>query len=150
MRAYGFGLPQWSPYYRFEGQSVQVGRAMSTDIGNFPKTQALPPAMQVQQARNTIAELKGRAVVDHLWEPMGHRPDCIDDLRWIDVSREQATMELEHAAKMEKQRAEEKARRLARGQERRAAASPLWGRRDSEVSQQQQQHEHGLLEPNKK
>ena len=33
-------IPQWSPYYRFEGQSVQVGRAMSTDIGNFPKTQA--------------------------------------------------------------------------------------------------------------
>ena len=47
MRDYGFGIPQWSPYYRFEGQSVQVGRAMSTDIGNFPKTQALTPAMQV-------------------------------------------------------------------------------------------------------
>ena len=113
MRDYGFGIPQWSPYYRFEGQSVQVGRAMSTDIGNFPKTQALTPAMQVQQARNNIAEMKGRAVVDHLWEPMGHRPDCIDDLRWIDVSREQATMELAHAAKMEKQMAEEKARKLA-------------------------------------
>ena len=46
--------------------------------------------------------MKGRATVDHLWEPMGHRPECVDDLHWIDVAREQARMEEEHHAETQR------------------------------------------------
>lgn len=115
-RAYGYGTPKWSPYYRpkIPGLSAaKTPKACSTEIGDFPATQSLSPALQMLQARNNIAEMKGRAVVDHLWEPMGHRPKGIDDLRWIDVSREQAEIELAYNEKMQKEQALAKAEQLA-------------------------------------
>ena len=40
--------------------------------------------------------MKGRATVDHLWETMGNRPACVNDLEWIEVARKQAEAEAEH------------------------------------------------------
>jgi len=42
-------------------------------------SQSLSPALQVQQARNNVKQMKHRATVDHFWEPMGHWPECIND-----------------------------------------------------------------------
>ena len=47
-----------------------------------------------------IKEMKGRATVDHLWETMGSRPKCVNDLHWIEVAREQAALEEAHHRKL--------------------------------------------------
>ena len=101
MRDYGYGVPQWSPYYRPRGYKPEaVVRPSSRDYGHFPASQSLSPALQMRSARANIKEMKGRATVDHLWETMGSRPKCVNDLHWIEVAREQAALEEAHHLKM--------------------------------------------------
>ena len=101
-RDYGYGVPQWSPYYRppHAAAAPPVAKPSSTDYGYFPPSQSLSPALQMRSARANIREMKGRATVDHMWEAMGHRPAATKrDLDWIAVAREQAALEAEHWVK---------------------------------------------------
>lgn len=102
MRDYGYGVPQWSPYYRPKGYKTPEmnQRPSSKDYGHFPPSQSLSPALQMRSARANIREMKGRATVDHIWETMGSRPACVDDLGWIEVAREQASLEAAYHEKM--------------------------------------------------
>ena len=101
MRDYGYGVPQWSPYYRPAGYAPEAAaRPSSRDYGHFPASQSLSPALQMRSARANIKEMKGRATVDHLWETMGSRPKCVNDLHWIEVAREQAALEEAHHRKL--------------------------------------------------
>ena len=101
MRDYGYGVPQWSPYYRPAGYVPEAAaRPSSRDYGHFPASQSLSPALQMRSARANIKEMKGRATVDHLWETMGSRPKCVNDLHWIEVAREQAALEEAHHRKL--------------------------------------------------
>jgi len=99
MRDYGYGVPQWSPYYRDPRSTPALEKPSSADYGYFPPSQSLSPALQMRSARANIIEMKGRATVDHMWETMGHRPGAmLRDLDWIAVGREQAALEESHWA----------------------------------------------------
>ena len=63
-------------------------------------------AEESSAAGNNIREMKGRATVDHLWETMGNRPACVNDLEWIEVARKQAEAEAEHRSNSPVKKAE--------------------------------------------
>ncbi|KAJ1448983.1 hypothetical protein M885DRAFT_537250 [Pelagophyceae sp. CCMP2097] len=93
-RDYGYGVPKWSPYWNPPNHRLPPRTLESKVYGDF-RASALSPALQMRAARAGIKEMKGRATVDHCWELVGHRPDGIDDLAWIEVSRIQTDLEID-------------------------------------------------------
>ena len=110
-RAYGYGTPEWSPYFIPDRMTDIIGKRLKelksenasccqrfcatrpTDImsrrpqyGLAPKGAATAdPRLQRLAARRMVAEQTARAKVDHTWENMGARPTaCEGDLEWTD------------------------------------------------------------------